>query len=93
MSVVTYQQEKKELQVGGEVQGKADVTVLYILNSSILLDSHNVIAPGLCLQSCTRARTIKHNKVAYSDHMDGHVSAPTEMVVEDMRKVRKFGTT
>ena len=64
---------------------------LYISNSSILLDLHRAIAPGLCLQSCTRAQAIKHNIVAYSDDTDEYFSAehnsefPMEMVVEDMR--------
>ena len=73
--VSTYQQEKEEPQVGGEVQCKAGVSALYTLISSILIESHRAIAPGLCLQSCTRARAIKHNNVAYSDDTDGHISA------------------
>ena len=78
--------------MGGEVQGKADVPALYALNSPILLEAHKSIAPGLYLQSCTRARAIEHNNVAYYDDMDGHVLAehdsesPTESVIENMRE-------
>ena len=88
----TYQEEEGDPRIGGEVQGKADVPAFYTLNSSILLEAHKTIAPGLCLQSCTRARAIEHNNVAYSDDTDGHVSAehddgaPTESVIEKMRE-------
>ena len=87
--VSTYQQEKEEPRVGGEVQGKADV-------SSILLESHRAIAPGLCLHSCTRELAIGPNNVAYSDDTDGHVYAhhdsdtPVESVMEDMRESAKM---
>ena len=92
VSVRTYHQEKEEPRVGGEVQGKADVPALYTLISSILLESHKSIAPGLYLHSCTMARAIEHNNVTYSDDMDGHVLAehdsksPTESVIENMRE-------
>ena len=96
VSVSTYRQEKEEPRVGKEVQGKADVPALYTLISSILLESHKAIVPNLCLQSCTRARDIEHNNVAYLDDMDVHVSAehhsefPMERVIEDMRESAKY---
>jgi hypothetical protein len=96
VSVKTYHEEKEEPRVGGEVQGKADVPALYTLNRYVLLEAHQSIAPGLCLQSCTRARVIEHNNVAYSDDTDGHVSAehdddsPTESVIEKMRESAKM---
>ena len=92
LSVVTYQKEKEEPLVGGEIQGKADVPALYTLNSSLSLDLHKAISPGLCLQSCTIARAIKYNNVVYSNDIDVHVSAEhnseflIERVVEDMRE-------
>ena len=49
VSVSTYQQDKEEPRVGEEVQGKADVSALYTLISSLLLESHKSTAPGLCL--------------------------------------------
>ena len=58
----------------GGVQGKADVSALYTLISSILLESHNAITPGIYLQSYTWAQAIEHNNMAHSDHTDGHVS-------------------
>ena len=69
---------------------------LYPLNSSILLESHKYIAPGLYLQSYIRERAIKYNNIAYSNDTDGHVSAnhdsktPMESVIEDMRKSAKI---
>ena len=90
--MVTYQKEKEEPLVGGEIQGKADVPALYTLNSSLSLDLHKAIVPGLCLQSCTRAWAVKYNNVVYSDDTDGHVPAEHNnefliaRVVEDMRE-------
>ena len=96
VSVNTYQEEKEDLRIGGKVQGKADVPAFYTLNSSFLLEAHKTIAPGLCLHSCTRARAIDHNNMAYSDDADGHVLAehddelPTESVIEKMRESEKM---
>jgi len=91
VSVLTYKQEKGEQRMECKVQGKADVPLSFTMRNSIILRAHEVIAPDLCLQSCTRAWAIEHNNVAYSEDTYGYISAENnsktlmEMVMEDMR--------
>ena len=76
ISETSYQNEDGQPQLSGELQGKADVPVLFCNQSSVFLKSHNKIATGLHINSCTRERSINHNNISYSDDNDRHVSAP-----------------
>ena len=71
-----YTEEKGRPSFGGEVQGKADCLALFTQQSSIVLQAHRDIAPGLEIWRCTGERSIKHNNISYLDDNDGHVSAP-----------------
>jgi len=75
VSKMTYQQEKNEAEIDGEIQGKADVPSSYCQQSSIMNRTQKECAPGCLLNSCTMKRSISHHNIMYVDDTDGHVSA------------------
>jgi hypothetical protein len=75
VSKTTYQQEKDEAEIEGEVQGKGDVPSLYTQQSSIMNKTQQRCAPGCLLNSCTMRRSISHHNIMFVDDTDGHVSA------------------
>ena len=90
----TYGQEPGEPYIGGEIQGKGDVPSLFAVQSSILLEAHRRIAPGLHLPSCTEERAIDHNNAAFVDDTDGHASATrnSETPIRDVvQKLQRSG--
>ena len=50
--------------IGGEVQGKRDVSVNYDMMSLVILEAGNLIAAGLEFKSCTMNHFIKYNNIA-----------------------------
>ena len=63
-------------QLGGMVQGKADVPQL---STNTMLKARKTIARGLCIHSPLTAHSISHHSIAFTDDTDGHVSTPTDL--------------
>ena len=62
-----YSEKPGEPALCGEIQGKADVPLLFTASSSAILKAHAALAPGLHLKSCTGERSIKRHNVSYVD--------------------------
>ena len=70
-----YQQNSGEPQMGGMVQGKADVPTLSNQQCDIQMKVHKSIAPGLTIHSPDPSRKIEHHLPTFVDDSDAHVSS------------------
>ena len=69
-----YYQEADQPQIGGMVQGKANVPQLLTQQSDAMLKAHMALTAGLCIHSPSMAREISHHSITFADNTDGHVS-------------------
>lgn len=91
LSSDTYSQQEDEPNIGGMVQGKADVPQLSTQQSDILLRAHQSLTTGLTLHNPTGNRKISHHSVSFADdtdqHTNMHSSVPTAIpqVIENLQ--------
>ncbi len=77
LSGATYQQEEDAPQLGGMVQGKADVPQLSTQQSDILLKAHRKLTHGLVLHNPSGQRSITHHSIGFADDTDQHTNTCT----------------
>jgi hypothetical protein len=70
VSVATYGNRPGEPPMAGEGQGKGDVAIVYVLQSSTLFDAHATLSPGLCLPPPVPGPGIKKRNDGYVDDVD-----------------------
>ncbi|KAL3762232.1 hypothetical protein ACHAWU_004770 [Discostella pseudostelligera] len=91
VSSATYSQLPEAPEIGGMVQGKADVPQWSTQQSNAMLQAHTDMTEGLHIVSPNLSRAIRHNSVSFADDTDGQVSrpptAPTPIpsVVQDLQ--------
>lgn len=78
VSDTTYSQGPNEPELGGMVQGKADVPQWSTQQTDAMLKAHKEMTNGLYITSPSMKREIKHSSVAFADDTDGQESRPTE---------------
>ena len=78
LSEDTYGQAEDGPELGGMVQGKADVPQWSTQQSDILLRAHKSLAPGLRLQNPTGERQICHHSIAFADDTDQHTNVDSQ---------------
>ena len=81
----SYGQAQGGYNMGGMVQGKADVPQLSTQQSDAMLKAHRALTYGVNIASPGMHRSIQHNSVAFADDTDGQVSSDT---TEDMLLTR-----
>lgn len=77
LSKETYSQEDDAPEIGGMVQGKADVPQLSTQQSEILLRAHKSITQGLSLPNPGGTRQISHHSISFADDTDQHTNVDT----------------
>ena len=80
LSQDTYSQEENEPEIGGMVQGKADVPQLSTQQSDVLLKAHSSLTQGLSLPNPNGSRTILHHSISFADDTDQHTNVATSRV-------------
>lgn len=78
VSDTTYSQGPNEPELGGMVQGKADVPQWSTQQTDAMLKAHKEMTNGLYIASPNMQREIRHSSVAFADDTDGQESRPTE---------------
>ncbi len=89
VSDASYSQLQGAPEIGGMVQGKADVPQLSTQQSDALLKAHESLTTGLHLPNPTGTRAITHHSVSFADDTDNHVnvnSAGTTPILEAVKK-------
>lgn len=71
----TYSQEDDAPEIGGMVQGKADVPQLSTQQSEVLLKAHKSLTHGLSLPNPGGNRRISHHSILFADDADQHTNA------------------
>lgn len=74
LSSDTYSQQEDEPNIGGMVQGKADVPQFSTQQSDILLRAHQSLTTGLTLFNPNGNRKISHHIVSFADDTDQHTN-------------------
>lgn len=74
LSNETYAQEDDGPEIGGMVQGKADVPQLSTQQSEVLLKAHKSITQGLSLPNPNGTRHIAHHSISFADDTDQHTN-------------------
>jgi hypothetical protein len=72
-----YEQLPDMPNIGGMVQGKADVPQLSTQQSDAMLKAHKALAAGLHLTNPTGTHSICHHSISFADDTDNHVSVPS----------------
>ena len=74
LSKNTYSQEVDAPEIGGMVQGKADVPQLSTQQSEVLLKAHKSLTQGLLLPNPGGTRHISHHSISFADDTDQHTN-------------------
>lgn len=74
LSQATYSQEEDAPEIGGMVQGKADVPQLSTQQSEILLRAHKSMTQGLSMPNPLGTREINHHSISFADDTDQHTN-------------------
>jgi hypothetical protein len=69
-----YCQLKDSPEIGGMVQGKADVPQLSTQQSEAMLKAHKALTAGLYIPNPTNSRSISHHSIGFADDTDNHTS-------------------
>jgi len=76
VSTATYFQTDDGPEIGGMVQGKADVPQWSTQQSDAMLTAHSNLTNGLHIVSPALHRSIRHHSISFADDTDGQVSKP-----------------
>lgn len=79
LSQDTYSQAEEMPNIGGMVQGKADVPQLSTQQSEVLLKAHKQLTTGFSLPNPPGTRTVSHHSIAFADDTDQHTNVDTGM--------------
>lgn len=95
LSEGVYRQEVDSPELGGMVQGKADVPQLSTLQSNIMLQAHKSLSYGVNISSPELSRSIEHHSIAFADDTEGQVSSDTQknIIPRLVRKLQHSGQT
>ena len=74
ISGAAYYQEEDAPEIGGMVQGKADVPQLSTQQSEVLLKAHKSLTQGLLLPNPGGNRQISHHSISFADDTDQHTN-------------------
>ena len=74
ISEKSYRQLKNFPDIGGMVQGKADVPQLSTQQSDAMLKAHKSLTRGLSIPNPIHSRSISHHSVGFADDTDNHTS-------------------
>ena len=76
----SYRQLENAPEIGGMVQGKADVPQLSTQQSDAMLKAHKKLTMGLYLPNPPDTRAILHHSIGFADNTDNHtVSTPIQV--------------
>ena len=76
----TYSQLEDAPEIGGMVQGKADVPQLSTQQSEVLLKAHKSLAQGISLPNPTGKRSISHHSISFADDTDQHTNVDSSRI-------------
>lgn len=85
-----YGQQQGSWNIGGMVQGKADVPQLSTQQSDAMLRAHKDLTYGVDITSPGMHPAIQHNSVAFADDTDGQVSSDTTESLSIPRVIRRL---
>ena len=74
ISDASYCQMPNAPEIGGMVQGKADVPQLSTQQSDAMLKAHKQLSDGLYIPNPTGTRAIAHHNISFADDTDNHTS-------------------
>lgn len=77
ISKEAYSQTEDGPNIGGMVQGKADVPQLSTQQSDALLRAHKKVTHGLRICNPDGTKAIKHHSVVFADDTDQHTNVPS----------------
>ncbi len=89
VSELSYSQSPEAPDIGGMVQGKADIPQLSTQQSDAMLKAHKTLTTGLRLPNPTGTRAITHHSISFADDTDNHVnvdSAGTNPILDAVKK-------
>ena len=79
LSQDTCSQAEEMPNIGGMVQGKADVLQLSMQQSEVLLKVHKQLTTGFSLLNPTGTRRVSHHSISFADDTDQHTNVDTRM--------------
>ncbi|KAL7430492.1 hypothetical protein ACHAXH_001865 [Discostella pseudostelligera] len=77
ISTASYKQLPNAPEIGGMVQGKADVPQLSMQQSDAMLKAHKTLTTGLSLPNPNGSRIITHHSVSFADDTDNPTNKDT----------------
>ena len=89
VSDASYSQSSDAPEIGGMVQGKADVPQFSTQQSDAMLKAHKSLTTGLRLPNPAGTRAITHHSVSFADDTDNHANVPSDGQNPTLEAVKK----